>query len=89
MMLPGKGEATVDWLAVAVTVFKALVSVAAIALGISWGIRGHLRSAMLVSAVLLVLGILWTNFAALLIPTILLAYMAGVLIERGWFRGRA
>ncbi|HEY8393868.1 MAG TPA: hypothetical protein VIK92_03610 [Thermaerobacter sp.] len=78
-----------DWFAVAVTAFRALVSVAVIALGVSWGIRGELRVAMLASAILLALGILWTNFAALLIPTLLLAYMAGVLIERGWFRRRA
>jgi len=79
----------VDWLAVVVTVFRALISVAVIALGISWGIRGQMRVTLLVCAVLLVLGILWTNFAALLIPTLLLAYMAGVLTERGWFRRRA
>lgn len=78
-----------DWLAVVVTVFRALISVAVIALGISWGIRGQMRITLLVCAVLLVLGILWTNFAALLIPTLLLAYMAGVLTERGWFRRRA
>ncbi|HEY8415362.1 MAG TPA: hypothetical protein VIK99_06290 [Thermaerobacter sp.] len=78
-----------DWLAVVVTVFRALISVAVIALGISWGIRGQMRVTLLVCAVLLALGILWTNFAALLIPTLLLAYMAGVLIERGWFRRRA
>ncbi|PZN13139.1 MAG: hypothetical protein DIU69_01370 [Bacillota bacterium] len=78
-----------DWLAVVVTVFRALISVAVIALGISWGIRGQMRVTLLVCAVLLVLGILWTNFAALLIPTLLLAYMAGVLTERGWFRRRA
>ena len=78
-----------DALAVALMVFKALISVATIAVGVSWGIRGQMRTALTVCAVLLAVGILWTNFAALLIPTILLAYMAGVLIERGWFRGRA
>ena len=68
---------------------KALVSLATIALGISWGIRGHMRTALLVCAGLLALGIFWDELAAMLIPIILLAYMAGVLMERGWFRRRA
>ncbi|QIA26286.1 hypothetical protein DYI95_000960 [Thermaerobacter sp. PB12/4term] len=65
---------------------KVLISVATIALGISWGVRGEMRTALAVCAVLLAVGIFWTNFAGLLIPTILLAYMAGVLMERGWHR---
>ncbi|HEY8552125.1 MAG TPA: hypothetical protein VIL40_01545 [Thermaerobacter sp.] len=71
---------------VVVFIGKVLISIATIALGISWGVRGQMRTALTVSAVLFAVGVFWTNFAGLLIPTILLAYMAGVLMERGWHR---
>lgn len=71
---------------IVILIGKVLISIATIALGISWGVRGELRTALMVCAVLLAVGIFWTNFAGLLIPTILLAYMAGVLMERGWHR---
>ncbi|ADU50355.1 hypothetical protein Tmar_0230 [Thermaerobacter marianensis DSM 12885] len=71
---------------VLILIGKVLISIAAIALGISWGVRGQMRTALAVCAVLLAMGIFWTNLAGLLIPTILLAYMAGVLMERGWHR---
>ncbi|HEY8488040.1 MAG TPA: hypothetical protein VIL38_03075 [Thermaerobacter sp.] len=75
-----------DILDILLLIGKILISIATIALGISWGVRGEMRTALTVCAVLLAVGIFWTNFAGLLIPTILLAYMAGVLMERGWHR---
>ncbi|WPD19279.1 hypothetical protein [Thermaerobacter composti] len=71
---------------VLILIGRVLISIAVIALGISWGVRGQMRTALAVCAVLLALSIVWTNLAGLLIPTILLSYMAGVLMERGWHR---
>lgn len=88
-MLAEGGGVRLDWLDVLATVVKGLISVATIALGISWGIRGRMRTALVVCAALMAAGIFWNDLAAMLIPIILLAYMAGVLMERGWFRRRA